>query len=393
MESFEFLLIIAIILLSTKVFGLLSEKVHMPQVVGALLAGVILGPSFLGVLYETKFIAQTAELGVIFLMFLAGLDTDLEEVKKTGIASILIAIIEIVISLIGGAIVYYIFYKDQASEDPMFFLKTLFMGVIITSTSVTITVEALREMGKLRGKMGTTILGAAIIDDIVGIIILTIITSVTDSSIKPSMVVIKIALFFMFIGAISFFTHILKKNIEKQDGKRRASIYALSFCLILSYISEKLFGIADLTGAYFAGIILCNIGFKDYVVKKVSILSYMFFSPIFFASTGIKTNLDGFTSQLLIFTVVILIVSILTKILGCFIGAKLCKFDNSMALSIGVGMIARGEVSLIIAQKGENSGLLDEFLFPAVVIVVIVTTLITPIMLNFILSKDKTQII
>lgn len=387
--EYDFLLIIAIILLSTKFFGLVSEKVHMPQVVGALLAGIILGPSVLGVLTENHFIVQSAEIGVILLMFLAGLDTDLEEVKKTGMASVIIAIIEIVVSLAGGTIVYYVFYRNNANVDPLFMLKSVFMGVIITSTSVTIAVEALREMGKLKGKMGTTILGAAIIDDIIGIIVLTIIISITDTSIKPSTVFVKIILFFIFIIALYWVIHKLKKGIEKQDGKRRSSIYSLAFCFILAYVSEKIFGIADLTGAYFAGIILCNIGVRDYIARKVTILSYLIFSPIFFASIGIKTNIRDITLGIIFFAVVLLIVSILTKIIGCFIGAKICKFNNFTALAIGTGMVARGEVSLIVAQKGSQAGLLDETLFPAIVLVVILTTLLTPIMLKLVLSNKK----
>lgn len=387
--EYDFLLIIAIILLSTKFFGLVSEKVHMPQVVGALLAGVILGPSVLGVLTETEFVVQTAEMGVILLLFLAGLDTDLDEVKKTGLAAVLIAIIEIIVSLVGGALVYYFFYKDTANNDPLFFLKSVFMGVIVTSTSVTIAVEALREMGKLKGKMGTTILGAAILDDIIGIIILTVIISINDTSIKPSSVFIKIILFFIFIAILYWVIHKMKGFIEQQNGKRRSSIYSLAFCFILAYVSERFFGIADLTGAYFAGIILCNIGVKEYIAKKVNILSYLIFSPIFFASIGIKTDVKGITMSIIVFTVVLLIVSILTKIIGCYIGAKICKFNNFTALAIGTGMVARGEVSLIIAQKGSQAGLLDQNLFPAIVIVVIFTTLMTPILLKLVLSNKK----
>ncbi len=389
--EYDFLLIIAIILLSTKFFGLVSEKVHMPQVVGALLAGVILGPSVLGVLTETDFVVKTAEIGVILLMFLAGLDTDLDEVKKTGVASAIIAIIEIVVSLVCGTIVYYLFYKHNANIDPMFMLKAVFMGVIITSTSVTIAIEALREMGKLKGKMGTTILGAAIIDDIVGIIILTVTMSITDTTVKPLSVFIKIILFFVFIGVLYWVIHKFKGFIEKQDGKRRSSIYSLAFCFLLAYVSDKVFGIADLTGAYFAGIILCNIGVKDYIARKVTILSYLIFSPIFFASVGIKTNVHGITLGIVFFAIVLLIVSILTKIVGCYIGAKICKFNNFTALAIGTGMVARGEVSLIVAQKGSQVGLLDENLFPAVVIVVIFTTLLTPIMLKLVLSSKKAK--
>ena len=387
--DFSFLLILAIILLSTKCFGVVSEKVHMPQVVGALLAGVILGPSILGILTESDFIIQTAEIGVILLMFLAGLDTDLEEVKKTGIASIIIAIIEIIVSLSGGALVYFFFYKQNITLDPMFMIKAIFMGVIITSTSVTIAIEALREMGKLKGKMGTTILGAAIIDDIVGIIILTVVMSITDTDVKPITVFVKIIEFFIFILVLYIIIHKFKKYIEKQDGKRRSSIYSLAFCLILAYISESVFGIADLTGAYFAGIILCNIGVKEYIAKKVNILSYLFFSPIFFASIGIKTDIRGITVATLTFAVVLLIVSILTKVVGCFIGGKICKFDNFTAFAIGTGMIARGEVSLIVAQKGADAGLLDRSLFPAIVMVVIITTLLTPILLKLCFSKRQ----
>ncbi|MDE6182246.1 MAG: cation:proton antiporter [Eubacteriales bacterium] len=389
MESYKFLLIIAIILLSTKVLGVLSEKVHMPQVVGALVAGIILGPSVLG-LQETEFIKQTAEIGVILLMFLAGLDTDLEELKKNGFASFLIALMGVILPLIGGALVYFFFYKDTSTE-PLFIFKSIFVGVVLTATSVSITVETLREMGKLKGKMGTTILGAAIIDDIIGIIILTIITSMTDSSVKPVSVLIKIVLFFVFLVIVGFFIYLLKKVIEGHTGKRRSSIYAISFCLAMAFIAEHSFGIADITGAYFAGILLCNLGIKNYVEKKVTVLSYMIFSPIFFASIGIKTNLEGFTSQLFIFAMVLLIVAILTKVIGCGIGAKICKFDNISALSIGIGMVSRGEVALIVAQKGANAGLLDASLFPAIVIVVIVTTLLTPILLKVILCKKSSN--
>ncbi len=389
--DYYFLLAIAIILLSTKFFGLVSEKVHMPQVVGALLAGIVLGPSVLGILTETDFIFQTAEMGVLLLVFLAGLDTDLEEVKKTGVASFIIGVVEIIVSLIGGAVVYYLFYKGNSSADPMFVIKSVFMGVIITSTSVTIAIEALREMGRLKGKMGTIILGAAIIDDIIGIIILTVTISMTDTSVKISSVIIKILLYFAFILAIYWVTHRLKIKgvIEKQNGKRRSSIYSLAFCFVLAYVSERIFGIADLTGAYFAGIILCNIGVRDYIAKKINILSYLIFSPIFFASIGIKTNVRQITMEIILFAVVLLIAAILTKVAGCFIGAKLCRINNFTALAIGTGMVARGEVSLIVAQKGYLAGLLDKGLLPAVVLVVILTTLLTPIMLKVILSNKK----
>ncbi len=388
MESYDFLLSLAVILLATKALGVLSERVHMPQVVGALVAGVLLGPSVFGFVSETDFLVKTSEIGVIMLMFLAGLDTDLAELKKTGFASFVIAVIGAVLPLIGGTICYEIFFKDVA--DPMDFLKALFIGVVLTATSVSITVETLREMGKLKGKVGTAVLGAAVIDDILGIIVLTVITGFADPSVKPIRVMGNIALFFVFIAIIGI---IFYKAFQKMDiiwsNHRRLAIVSLAFCFILSYIAEVFFGIADITGAYFAGIILCNIlDLREYVAKKINIMNYMFFAPIFFSSIGIKTNLEGFTSEIAAFSIVLLIIAILTKVLGCGLGAKLFKFTNHEALAVGVGMISRGEVALIVAQKGAAAGLINTDLFPAIVLVVVVTTLVTPILLKLVMNKE-----
>ena len=388
MESYDFILSLAVILLATKALGVLSERVHMPQVVGALVAGVLLGPSVFGFVSETDFLVKTSEIGVIMLMFLAGLDTDLAELKKTGFASFVIAVIGAVLPLIGGTICYEIFFKDVA--DPMDFLKALFIGVVLTATSVSITVETLREMGKLKGKVGTAVLGAAVIDDILGIIVLTVITGFADPSVKPIRVMGNIVLFFVFIAIIGI---IFYKAFQKMDiiwsNHRRLAIVSLAFCFILSYIAEVFFGIADITGAYFAGIILCNIlDLREYVAKKINIMNYMFFAPIFFSSIGIKTNLEGFTSEIAAFSIVLLIIAILTKVLGCGLGAKLFKFTNHEALAVGVGMISRGEVALIVAQKGAAAGLINTDLFPTIVLVVVVTTLVTPILLKLVMNKE-----
>lgn len=380
--DYQFLLVIAIILLSTKLLGLISQRVHMPAVVGALVAGVVLGPSVLGLVEETDFLLKTSEIGVIFLMFLAGLDTDLEELKKTGAASFVIALIGVLVPLVGGLVCYELFFHNAA--DPLDFMKGLFVGVVMTATSVSITVETLREMGRLRGKVGTAILGAAVIDDILGIIILTVITGFTDPEANPTGVLLSIVLFFVFIAVVGFIMyHVFQRIDTVWHNKRRIAIVSVSFCFILSFVAEHYFGIADITGAYFAGLMLCNIGrLREYLAKKINIISYMFFSPIFFASIGIKTNLTGFTGQLALFSFVLLIIAILSKVIGCGLGAKLCRFSGHDAFVIGLGMISRGEVALIVAQKGAQAGLVDSNLFPAIVLMVIVTTLITPILLK-----------
>lgn len=203
--SYEFLLTIAIIMLSTKVFGLTSERVHMPQVVGALIAGVLVGPSGLGWVGETDFLVKAAEIGVIILMFNAGLDTDLEELKTTGFASFIIAVIGVIVPLIGGIGCYLMFANEPT--DPNNMLKAAFIGVVLTATSVSITVETLREMGKLKSKVGTAILGAAVIDDILGIVVLTVLTGFTDPTVQPLLVFGRIAAFFVFVLVIGLIMH------------------------------------------------------------------------------------------------------------------------------------------------------------------------------------------
>ena len=380
--SYDFLLTTAIILLFTKIFGLTSERVHMPQVVGALVAGVILGPSCLGLVGENDFLIKTAEIGVILLMFSAGLDTELDELKSTGLASFVIALIGVIVPFIGGVACYLLLENDPADTQNM--IKAAFTGVVLTATSVSITVETLRELGKLKSKVGTAILGAAVLDDILGIIVLTVLTGFTDPTVQPMMVFVRIAAFFVFLCLIGIVMHKAFIKMDKLWGHhRRLAIYALVFCFLLSFVAERFFGIADITGAYFAGLILCNISnTRAYAASKLNVLSYMMFSPLFFASIGIKTELGGLTGRLVVFAVVLTLVAILSKVIGCGLGARMMGFQTYDAISIGLGMVSRGEVALIVAQKGAQAGLIDANMFPPIVLVVIVTTLITPILLK-----------
>lgn len=391
--DYTFLLVLTIILASTKFLGLVSQKVNMPQVVGALLAGVIIGPSMLNIVQENSFINQIAEIGVIMLMFLAGIGTDFTELKKTGLASFVIALIGVIVPMAGGAVTYGAFFGFDFS-DAAHLSRTIFVGVVLMATSVSITVETLRELGKLKGRMGTAILGAAIIDDIIGIIVLTLITSMSgendSESINPWESIIKIALFFVFVVVCAFIVKLISKIPEKYYNKKhRVAIFGLAVAFIMSFCAEHFFGVADITGAYFAGLILCNYSPRDYIDSKVNTTSYMFFAPVFFASIGIKTVISGMNSTILWFSLVLLVVAILSKIIGCGLGAKMCRFPNKESLAIGIGMVSRGEVALIVAQKGAEAGIIDEKLFPAIVLVVIVTTIITPILLKLVLADKK----
>lgn len=393
MESYSFLLFLSIILISTKVLGLFSRKIHMPAVVGALAAGVILGPSCLGMITlegsTGVFLEEMAEIGVILLMFNAGLETDLSELKKNGVASFVTAMIGVAVPLLGGFLGYALFFQTDFTNYGEV-LKAVFVGVVLTATSVSITVETLRELGKLKGKVGTTILGAAVIDDIVGIIVLTVVTSLQDPSVSPVGVIVKIVLYFIFIAAVTFVLIKLRHLIEIQDEKRRVVILSVAFCFIMAYVSEQFFGIADITGAYFAGLMLCSLKVGPYIARRCEIPSYLVFSPVFFASVGLKVALGGMNASIWIFSAVLLVIAILTKVVGCGLGARMCKCNNKEALQIGIGMISRGEVALIVAQKGYSCGLLGDVLFAPIVLVVIVTTLLTPILLKLVM-KDKAR--
>ena len=285
-----------------------------------------------------------------------------------------------------AAVCPYISFQQLEQALQIFFAPrvfvSIFMGVILTATSVSITVEALREMGKLNSPVGSAILGAAVIDDIIGIIILTVVSSMKDPSVSILSIFIKIGLYVILMASIAVILKASKPTVDEIKDKRRISIYVMALCLIISFVSERYFGIADITGAYMLGLFFTTFEVKHDIARKMAVPSYLFFSPIFFASIGIKTELGGMTKSLLIFSLIILIVAVLSKIVGCGLGAKLCGYSNQESLHIGIGMVSRGEVALIVAQKGYNMGLLSGTLFSPVVLVVIVTTIITPILLK-----------
>lgn len=389
--DYKFLLDIAIILASTKILGLFTKKVNMPQVVGALLAGVILGPACVGVLTETDMIQNMAELGVIVLMFCAGMETDIEELKRSGKASFVIALLGVIVPLVVGGGVAYLFinngYIDTSDVTSSVFLQSVFIGVILTATSVSITVETLKELGKLKTKSGNAILGAAIIDDILGIIALTIVTSLADTSVNIAVVLFKIVLFFVFCGVVGVIVYYAFKKWCEISGKgmHRHAIIAFVICLVMAFCAEHFFGVADITGAFFAGVIISMTQKDQFIASKFDVVAYMFLSPIFFASIGLKVDGNAIThmgGMIVLYTVLLTIVAVLTKIVGCGLGAKVCGYKNYQCLRIGVGMISRGEVALIVANKGIEAGLMSASIVAPVIIVVIVTTIITPIILK-----------
>lgn len=402
LHSYSYLLVLAAILLTTKLLGLFSRWVRLPQVLGALVAGVILGPvvnAIVGWSTGDGFFSQSAgsdqlfgmlsELGVIVLMFGAGLETDVQEMKKCGKASLIIAVIGVITPLIFGAFASYYFIDDPNSQERL--LKSIFIGVVLTATSVSITVETLKELGKLNTPASNAILGAAIIDDVLGIIALTIITSFKSKDVNIWFVLIKIVLFFIFAAILGFIMLKIYKWMNKHTSRdsRRHVIIAFAYCLVSSFVAEVFFGVADITGAYVAGLVLSMTNRKRYLVNRFSTLSYMLLSPIFFACIGLTIEMPELTVSLLVFAILITIVAVATKLFGCALGGKICGYSTKECFQIGAGMISRGEVALIVAKKGESCGLMDPKLFGPLVIVVVLTTIIAPIILKILFAKDK----
>lgn len=386
--NIEFFLDLAIIILAAKSFGLLVRKIHIPQVVGEIVAGLLIGPNVLHLVDQSEFLSQMAELGVIMLMFVAGLETDLKEMKRTGPTALFVAAMGVLVPLAGGFLLYSCLYGFAAVGSDAFF-EAVFIGTIITATSVSITVETLREMGKLKGRVGTTILSAAIIDDVLGIILLTFVIGYKSPSVRPASVVLNTGLFILAAAGVGILLYWLFKWLDKKyPHRRRIPIFGFAVCLLFAFAAEHFFGIADITGAYVAGIIFCNIQDSAYIARKVDVSSYMLFSPIFFASIGLKTEIHGVDASMLLFSVLFVIVALGTKIVGCGLAAKVCRFDWKDSLRVGVGMMTRGEVALIVAQKGLAVGLIPPVYFTAVILLIMVSSIVTPVILKLLYRKE-----
>lgn len=392
MESYEVFRDLAIIIVAAKLCGMLARKLHAPQVVGEIVAGLLIGPSLLGLVGQTDFLIKMAEVGVILLMFMAGLETNLRDLMKTGPIALVLAIIGVAVPLGGGYLLYSCFYGFAPTGSPEFY-RAVFIGVIMTATSVSITVQTLRELGKLKGRIGTTILSAAIIDDVIGIIVLTIVIGFKSPDAEISGVILNTVLFFVFSIAAGLVAYYLFRWFDgKYPHTRRVPIMSLALCFALAYVAEHFFGIADITGAYVAGIILCSISDSSYIAEKMDINSYMIFGPVFFASIGLKTDISGMNMGLVWFSIGFVLVALLTKVVGCGLMARLFRFSGKDSLKIGVGMMTRGEVALIVAQKGLAVGLLDSMYFTPVILLIVVSSIATPIIMKLLYRGEPDEV-
>ena len=410
-EPYKILIPIAIILLFSKLLSIGARKIGIPQVIGLLLTGVILGAITL-IPFPDSFriisndsanvgIAVLAEIGVVIIMFSAGLETDVKQIKKTGLAAIVITVLGVIVPMGFGYLASLILPAEETLTKTIF--RNLFYGVILTATSVSVTIAALKELGKLNSKIGTAIVSAAILDDIIGVIILSVILSLdkastvegSHASTEIIMVFVKTILFFVFaIGVGLIIRMIFKKLSTKYDHHRRIAIFSLAVAFAYAFIAEYVFGIADITGAFFAGLILSKMKDTEYIEQKTDTSAWLLFTPVFFAKVGLScmssfTGGNGMNLNYVIFGITFIFAGIAGKLLGCGLGAKLTKYSMKDSFRCGLGMMCRAEVCLICAQKGIDNNIISASIQPFILVLILITSFVTPLLLKISYKHDE----
>ncbi len=429
-----FVIVLAIVLLFTKLFGLLFRKFGLPQVLGYIVSGIIVGPAIFGEFcgfsllgfesdkYHCLFLLSGTEdgsffalgkdglsifakIGVILIMFATGLETNIKELKNTGLAATLIACAGVAVPMVLGIVISLPFGNIGLGTANIF--RCVFIGAILTATSVAITVSVLKELGKINTKLGTTIVSAAIIDDVIGIIVLSIVTGIAKSGASDAVggfagfkatiygTIIMIIVFFIVAIALGFGISKLFRWLEKKwPNTHRIPIFSLVVCFVYSWAAEEIFGVADITGAFLAGIILSTAHqSSEYTTKKIDVNTYMLFAPVFFANIGISSiDFSGINGSIILFAFLAVLMGLIGKIVGCGAVAKGFKYGWRESGIAGVGMMARGEVALIVTATAMNPELGTHAL-PAqfmimTVLLILVSSILTPILLKVLYNKE-----
>lgn len=410
MNYYEVLLPMAMILFLSKTLSLGCKKIGLPQVVGMILTGILIGlikyipNQFVLTPVALEGLGFIAKIGVILIMCSAGLETDLKVLKQTGAKAVAITTLGVIVPMGLGFAIAYAFFPNAGIYSQLFY------GVILTATSVSVTVATLKEMGKLNSPIGTAIVSAAILDDIIGIVLLSLISGLASGATKSDDllgkafdpifvgglsalgVIIKILLFFVLIIASGLILHLVFKKLDlKFHNHRRLAIFAFASCFLYAYLAEKIFGIADITGAFFAGLMISGLDATQYVDRKIDQSCYLIFAPIFFANIGINCDFSGITGTIALFGLCYVVVALIGKFVGCGVGALVTKSNVKDSVRAGIGMMARAEVVLVCTQKGVDYGLVDKSIYPFIIILIIVSSFIVPILLKLTYKKEKVK--
>ena len=381
----RFLGMMSVILLATLIGGQFSARLKLPAVVGELLAGIIVGPAVLNLVQPTEIIKVLSDIGVIFLMFLAGLDSDLKTLNKLLRPSILVAGFGMIVPIIIAYMTGILFAFSQA--------ESLFLGLTFSATSVSISVAVLQEMGRLEGKEGMTILGAAVADDLLSILLLSIVSGLTGVSEPGSnkgkdliLSLLTQAAFLILLVFVSVYVIPRLINLSQRlTLPVPETLVAMIIVVLASWGAEKV-GLSNVIGAFFAGLALNRTSAQKTLKKNFTVIGYSSFIPIFFVSIGLNMSIKGILNDFILFFVLV-IGSVFSKLVGAGLGAKIAGFSNSSALLVGTGMVSRGEMALVVAQMGLTNHLLAPAAYSTVIGAIIMTTVVSPFLLKWSISK------
>ncbi len=379
--TYTYFLELGLIILFVKFFSLLTNKFHIPKVLGALLVGIFLGPAVLDIVHTSSFLDILSKIAIVFIMFLAGMETRLKSFIAGTKKFAIIAIMGIIFPLILGFLFSRLYTHD--------FVENLIFGAVITSTSVSITIEALIELKKMKTNVGLAILGAGVCDDILGIIFLTFVINSKNLTLGTFAVIFaKIFLFFLVAIAFGFLVYAIFVFLGKLLHTDDIPVYAIAYALIMASMAEY-FGVSGIIGSYIAGLVIGTTDGAKKTKKQIDTLVELFFSPIFFASIGLNLKSLTFSFEAWIFIFGFAAITILSKILGNGFGAKMCGYKKQDALRIGIGMSTRGEVALIMLEAAVELALIQETSFSIILVAILLVDLISPILLNMSFEKNK----
>jgi Kef-type K+ transport system membrane component KefB len=359
---------------------LIASKINQSAIVWEILVGIAIGPSLLGIITYTESVQSFAQLGAVVLLFVVGLEFNIKDVfnVKYGV----IALIGVIIPWIGGYLLANIFGYD--------FISAVFVGTGLTATSVAITANVLREMGKLQTEAAKAIIGAAVIDDVLGLLVLSFSMEVARKNIsfEPLLVIIVEAAVFMILGAYIGHKY-LSKLLEKFDTTKLAGRYpetvfilAMMIAFLYAMIAEGI-GLSAIVGSFLAGVALTGVIIKrGKNFKEGAEYLQIIFAAIFFVSLGILANFHALTLQILWFLIALTVVAFLTKIIGCYIGARIGRMSHRTSLAVGMGMAPRGEVAMIVALIGLNLGFIGQDIYVSLILMSLLTTIFVPIILR-----------
>lgn len=373
---------LAVILVATTVFGHLSVRLGMPAVIGQLISGIIIGPAILGIIQPDELVVNFAEIGIILLMFIAGIESDLQQLRKFLKPALLVATCGVIfpIFVMGTFSLFFSYHFQEA----------LFIGAVFSATSVSISIVGLREFRSLNTKEGTTILGAAVADDIMGVIILSLLISLENSSaVDINNLIIQLTFQCVFFIGVFFLVRwiapILMHFSEKLLIPTNRTISAMIICLLMAYIAETV-GLSGAIGAFFAGIAVGQTNSKKVVVMYIEPIGNAIFIPVFFVNIGLGISFSNSLTSL-IFIITMTLLAILTKWFGGYLGSILSGFTKQSSNIVGAGMVARGEMALITAQIGYNAHFIQKELYIDLIFIIVLATIIAPLLLRWSLRQ------